>query len=62
MGNESNSILTYSVTLKAKCKFLPVTGHEGPEGDSMYIRTLFLKSVRDGVGNQRRAPVTLPLG
>ena len=36
--------------------------HEGPEGEYRYSTTLSLTLVLDGVGGQRHAPTTLPLG
>ena len=31
-------------------KFLPITGHEGPQGEQMYRSTLPLNSALDGSG------------
>ena len=38
------------VPIKGKGKALPITGHEGPEGEQMYSSTLPSTSVRDGDG------------
>ena len=35
---------------KGKGKVLPITGHEGPEGEQMYSSTLPSTSALDGVG------------
>ena len=44
------------------CKIHPVTGHKGLEVEHRYRYTPSLTSVLDGVGGQRHAPATLPLG
>ena len=36
------------VGVKVKGKFLPITGHEGPEGEQMYSSTLPSTSALDG--------------
>ena len=48
--------------IKVEVKFLPRTGHEGPEGEQMYSSTLPSTSTLDGVGDQRHAQATLPPG
>jgi len=47
---------------KAKGKNHPRTGHESLDRKYRYSSTLSLTSALDGVGGQRRAPATLPLG
>jgi hypothetical protein len=47
---------------KGKGTILPITGHEGPEGERRYSSTLSLTSALDGVGGQRHAPAALPPG
>ena len=39
-----------------------VKGHEGPEWEQKYGSTLSLTSALDGVGGQRHAPTSSPLG
>jgi len=51
---------TFVVCCKSKGKVHPRTGHEGPEGEKRYSRTLSLTSALDGVGGQRHAPAALP--
>ena len=46
----------------AKVKVLPVTGHEGPEGEQMYSSTLPSTSEQMRVGDQCHAPGALPSG
>ena len=43
-----------------KANFCPVTGNEGREREKRYSSTLYLTSVLDGMGGQRRAPAALP--
>ena len=38
------------MTFKGKGKVLPITGHEGPEGEPMYSSTLPSASALDGGG------------
>ena len=45
-----------------KVKFLPITDHEGPEGEQMYSSTLPSTSALGGVGGQCHAPAALPPG
>ena len=45
---------------KCKGKFLPRTGHDGPEGEQMYSSTLPSTSELDGVDGQRHTPAALP--
>ena len=42
-----------------KGKVLPITAHEGPEGEYRYSSTLSLTSA---LSDQRRAPTNLPSG
>ena len=41
---------------KGKGKALPITGHEGPEGEQMYSSTLPLTSAQDGGGWSAPSP------
>ena len=43
-----------------KGKVLPITGHEGPEGEEMYSPTFPSTLALDGVGCQHHAPAALP--
>ena len=43
-------------------KVLPITGHEGPEGEYRYSPTFSWPRHLDGVGGQHHAPVALPPG
>ena len=45
-----------------KCKFLPRTGHKGPNGKQMYSSTLPSTLALDGGGGQRHVPAALPPG
>jgi hypothetical protein len=45
---------------EGKCKFHPVTGHEGPEGECS--STVSLASPLDDVGGHRHTPAFLPSG
>ena len=49
----------YIYKSKGKDKVLPITGHEGPEGEQMYSSTLPSTSA---LGGQRHAPAALPPG
>ena len=53
---------TKSLFIKAKSKFHPRTGHEGPEGELLYSSTLPSTSALEAVGGQRHAPAALPPG
>ena len=46
---------------KGKVKFHPRAGHEVPEGEWSYNRTLSLTSALDGLCGQHQAPAALPL-
>ena len=48
--HEQIEILNCKDKGKGKGKFLPITGHEGPEGQQMYSCTLSLTSALDGSG------------
>ena len=44
-----------------KVKVLPITGHEGPEGEQRYSSTFFKTSaLKMGMGGQHHAPAALP--
>ena len=43
-----------------KCKFQPITCHEGTEGEYRYSSTLSLPSKLDGVSGQSHSPAALP--
>ena len=50
------------MTHSNKCNIHHITCHEGPEGDQRYTSTLSFTWALNGVGGQRHAPATLPLG
>ena len=44
-------------------KGLPITGHEGPEGEKRYSSTLsWTRHLGGGLGGQHHAPAALPPG
>jgi hypothetical protein len=53
-------LLYIYIYIKGKVKALPITGHEGPEGEQIYSSTLSSTSALDGVSVQFHAPAALP--
>jgi hypothetical protein len=60
--SKHDMILINSGKGKGKGKFLPITGHEGPEWEQTYCCTLPSTAALDGVGGQHHASTTLPPG